>query len=220
MRPCSTTCRYLLCIRSSSAAGPRWCSPFVMVNRFPRRYRRCGRRASSTGLICSHCHATKPTTLLSATLGGSCGSGCRGPAVGADPRQCAVSAQHCGAGGRRRAAGAAARSLAVARRSGGAARLGRIDRIADRGPADLGQRRRGCAGCRRADRAGVADQDHRPGGGRGGRHAWPDHAGNRRRRGGGAGGPSALRRGAPRARGAHQAAPAAGAGCHRTRQIR
>ena len=110
--------------------------------------------------------------------------------------------------------------LAVARRSGGAARLGRIDRIADRGPADLGQRRGGCAGCRRADRAGVADQDHRPGGGRGGRHAWPDHAGHRRCRGGGAGGPSALRRGAPRARGAHQAAPAAGAGCHRTRQIR
>ena len=42
------------------------------------------------------------------------------------------------------------------------------------------QRRGGCAGCRRADRAGVADQDHRPGGGRGGRHAWADHAGNRR----------------------------------------
>ena len=43
---------------------------------------------------------------------------------------------------------------------------------------------------------------------------------NGRSRGGGAGGPSALRRGAPRARGAHPAAPAAGAGCHRTRQLR
>ena len=39
------------------------------------------------------------------------GSGCRGPAVGADPRQCAVSAQHCGAGGHRGSAGAAARSF-------------------------------------------------------------------------------------------------------------
>ena len=62
--------------------------------------------------------------------------------------------------------------------------------------------------------------DHRSGGGRGGRHAWPHHARTRRRRRGGAGGASALRRGAPQTRGTHPAAAAARTGRRRTRRIR
>ena len=209
MRPCSTTCRYLLFIRSSRAAGPRWCSPFVMVNRFPRRYRRCVKAGQFDRLDLQPLSRGETDALLSATLGGSLDPGA------------AVRLWELTRGNVLYLRNIVEQEVADGRlvRQHGVWRwLG--DPVVPPGLAELIESRIGALPTsvsdvvdvlavgepiglasltRITDPAAVEEADMR----------WADHAGNRRRWGGGVGGPSALRRGAPRARGAHQAAPAA-----------